>query len=541
MGPDGGIDPELLRQAQAVLAGSGDPAGGRTRESVAMSAQQAKLELNRAAWLMRRGQDSEAMAAYRRLASRAAEGHVPPAIGVDAAVVWAEYAFGRADWDEVILAERAAAAHLEALRSGPADLFSRDGYSALRGQLAARAAFAWTKKGNMDSARAVLEAGRNSMLAAFRGVTGGTAPYPGRPAVFLIATEAGGLALPSRKGKDDGDGAPVWLDQLGGTAFVDRLKAYGGALDAVRRSSVFGMATWRAEVAAMVAYLGQALAPLFAARPGADLALVPAGALALLPVAAAALTSAEPQRGVTILPSPRLGGTVRTEIPDRVLAVVDPVLPATRWEIPGVKAFFPDSATCRADASAADVVAAIQAGGVIHVACHASADVGRPLRSAIELPSGDRLTVAQIFDARLSADATVVLSACESGLAGAYVVDETLSLSTALLAAGCGGVLSTLWRVEDISTALLVLRFYWHWRREHRLAPLALALAQHWQRTSADRDKCRFVEDTLVAARILDQAEARALAGVVREVSDSPAGNSYVEPYYWAGFCFSGQ
>jgi CHAT domain-containing protein len=135
----------------------------------------------------------------------------------------------------------------------------------------------------------------------------------------------------------------------------------------------------------------------------------------------------------------------------------------------------------------------------------------------------------------------VILSACETGLAGPHVLDETISLSAALLAAGCGGVLSTLWLVEDVSTALLMLKFYWEWRRERYPAPLALALAQHWQRTTSDREKCSFVEDTLAGAGILDGTEGHALADRVRQDSDSPSGNSYAEPYYWAGFCFSGQ
>ena len=135
----------------------------------------------------------------------------------------------------------------------------------------------------------------------------------------------------------------------------------------------------------------------------------------------------------------------------------------------------------------------------------------------------------------------MILSACETGLAGPHVLDETISLPAALLAAGCSGVLSTLWLVEDVSTALLMLKFYWEWRRERHPAPLALALAQHWQRTTSDQEKCSFVEDTLVGAGILDSAEGHALADRVRQDSDSLSGNSYAEPYYWAGFYFSGQ
>ena len=76
--------------------------------------------------------------------------------------------------------------------------------------------------------------------------------------------------------------------------------------------------------------------------------------------------------------------------------------------------------------------------------------------------------------------------------------------------------MSTLWLVEDVSTALLMLEFYWEWRRERHPAPLALALAQHWQRTTTDQQKCSFAEDSLVGAGILDGTAGRALADRVR-------------------------
>jgi hypothetical protein len=534
MGPDSGVDAGLLRQARDVVAATDD--------ATAEPSQRAVHEYNRAALLMRRGQADEAMEIYRRLASSPAGGRVPPSVGAESSRVWVSHAFGTEAWDEVIEAERAGVPHLNALRSSSLDLFSRDAFSAQRGRSATQAAFAWAKKGSIRSARSVLEAGRNSMLAERIGVGlpagQSSLAESSRRVIFLLATYAGGVALP------DGDAAPVWLDRLGGAAFEDRQRAYGAALDGVRDNRVRGWHTWISEVAAMVAFLGDALAPLVAAFPDADLTLVPTGALALLPIGAAALTSGPPQRSVTTVPSPSLSGAgSQAGRVDRVLAIADPALPSTGWESRGVRAFFAESSSGPSDATAAGILASLPAGGVAHFACHARADPGRPLNNAIILPSGDQLTVAEILDASPTAGTagtTVILSACETGLAGPHVLDETISLSAALLAAGCGGVLSTLWLVEDVSTALLMLKFYWEWRRERHPAPLALALAQHWQRTTTDRGKCSFAEDTLVGAGILDGTEGQALADRVRQGSDSPGGNSYAEPYYWAGFCFSG-
>ena len=291
----------------------------------------------------------------------------------------------------------------------------------------------------------------------------------------------------------------------------------------------------------MVAFLGNALAPLVAAFPDADLTLVPTGVLTLLPIGAAALGSGPPRRSVTTVPSPSLpspglsGEDLRAGRADSVLAIADPALPSTGWESRGVRAFFSESSSGPSDASATGILASLPAGGVAHFACHAYTDPGRPLHSAIILPGGEQLTVAEILDASPPAGTTVILSACETGVAGLYVLDETISLSAALLAAGCGGVLLTLWPVEDVSTALLMLKFYWEWRRERHPAPLALALAQHWQRTTSDQQKCIFVEDTLAGGGILDGTDGQALAECVRQGSDSLSGNSYAEPYYWAG------
>jgi CHAT domain len=533
---DLGVDAGLLRQARDVVAETEDP----TTEP----SQRAVHEFNRAALLMSLGHAEEAMEVYRRLAVALGGGPVPPSVGADSARIWANHAFGREAWDEVIQAERAGVPHLDALRSSSLDLFTRDAYSAQRGRSATQAAFAWAKKGSIRSARGVLEAGRNSMLAERIGVglpasrsSAAENPPDGsaRRVIFLLTTYAGGVALP------DGDAAPVWLDRLGGAAFEDRQRAYGAALDAVRANRVLGWHAWISEVAAMVAFLGEALAPLVAAFPGADLTLVPTGVLTLLPIGAATLTAGPPRRSVTTVPSPSLsGGGSQTGRADRVLAIADPALPSAGWESRGVTAFFAESSAGPSDASAAGILASFPAGGVAHFACHALADPGRPLDNAIILPGGDQLTVADILDASSTAGTTVILSACETGLAGPHVLDETISLSAALLAAGCSGVLSTLWLVEDVSTALLMLKFYWEWRREQHPAPLALALAQHWQRTTSDQEKCGFIEDTLVGAGILDRAEGRELADRVRQDSDLPSGNSYAEPYYWAGFCFSG-
>lgn len=53
-----------------------------------------------------------------------------------------------------------------------------------------------------------------------------------------------------------------------------------------------------------------------------------------------------------------------------------------------------------------------------------------------------------------------LLSACETGLPGTQLPDEVVSLPTRLLQAGVAGVAASLWSVADLSTTLLLVRFY---------------------------------------------------------------------------------
>ncbi len=54
----------------------------------------------------------------------------------------------------------------------------------------------------------------------------------------------------------------------------------------------------------------------------------------------------------------------------------------------------------------------------------------------------------------------VTLSACQSGLGDLRAGDELVSLSRAFSYAGTRAILSTLWRVDDVSTALVTKHFY---------------------------------------------------------------------------------
>ena len=105
--------------------------------------------------------------------------------------------------------------------------------------------------------------------------------------------------------------------------------------------------------------------------------------------------------------------------------------------------------TLRKHAGAADV---------LHLACHAQFRSDNPRFSALHLQDG--VLTAEWAETLGLRPCTVVLSACESGLAEVGVGDEGVGLVRAFLVAGAARVLASLWPVDDAVTAHFMSRFY---------------------------------------------------------------------------------
>lgn len=93
------------------------------------------------------------------------------------------------------------------------------------------------------------------------------------------------------------------------------------------------------------------------------------------------------------------------------------------------------------------VIADLGMVSVAHFACHGRWDPRAPRRSRLEL---DRdLTVEEIAGLDLASRPHVVLSACETAMPGQVLPEEQIGLPVALLQAGAGSVLASLWPVCD--------------------------------------------------------------------------------------------
>lgn len=171
----------------------------------------------------------------------------------------------------------------------------------------------------------------------------------------------------------------------------------------------------------------------------------------------------------------------------QVLAIGNPSLDNPQLELPfaehEVKSIgwnFPNLTTLlHEEATEGWLVGNINRFSLIHIASHGSYDPLNPLFSSIKLADdlkedGD-LKAAEVFGLDISAE-MVVLSACQSGLGEIQAGDEVIGLNRAFMFAGTHVLVSSLWRVSDISTAMLMKQFYRELSRTNKANSLRRAM-----------------------------------------------------------------
>jgi len=144
----------------------------------------------------------------------------------------------------------------------------------------------------------------------------------------------------------------------------------------------------------------------------------------------------------------------------------DPVfeLPFAEHEVDSIRWNFPSITTMTKDkATESWVVKNVEKFGIIHMASHGEFNPVNPLFSSIKLSRGEDadgdLAAAEIFGLKINAD-VVVLSACQTGLGKVTDGDDVIGLNRAFFYAGTHTIVSSLWRVSDIATAVLIKQFY---------------------------------------------------------------------------------
>ena len=182
---------------------------------------------------------------------------------------------------------------------------------------------------------------------------------------------------------------------------------------------------------------------------------------------------------------------------------------------------------------------------IFHFSGHGEYIINQPLESALYLAGEDKLTLRYIFDhpSAFSNYRLVCLSACETGITGKQdLIDEFVGLVNGFLASGTNSVVTSLWRVNEVSTALLMIKFY----EFLPTMPTAVALnkAQKWLRNLSSNQ----FEEILVkytphieqAITQLPKGMPRARAKASLKASRNRKPYPFAHPFYWAAFTATG-
>uniref|UniRef100_UPI00403E3D74 CHAT domain-containing protein n=1 Tax=Microcoleus sp. TaxID=44472 RepID=UPI00403E3D74 len=259
---------------------------------------------------------------------------------------------------------------------------------------------------------------------------------------------------------------------------------------------------------------------------------------------------------ITYLPSIQVGidRLDRKPSPSMSLLLVespDPLLFA-EIEAPAIANFHLNCNTIPSSQATTDNLkeALQQATDIFHFTGHAYHNTKQPSQSALILKNKQPLTSEEIAKFDLRSYYLVCLSACETGITGKEeLIDEFVGLASSFLAAGAVYALSTLWIVDEISSALMMIRFYQilkEQRCQNKLHPaLALKEAQKWLRTityselsnwylelsEVTKDNSGCSQDLRDEANLIRRDRAKI-------ESDKPP---YAALYHWAGFTITGK
>jgi len=156
------------------------------------------------------------------------------------------------------------------------------------------------------------------------------------------------------------------------------------------------------------------------------------------------------------------------------------------------------------------------------------------LQNGTTIDLGKCLTLLDLFTLDLSQCRLVTLSACETGLTDlTSVSDEYIGLPNGFLVAGASSIVCSLWIVNDLSTALLMIRFYQNLKSGSAVA-VALNQSQLWLRDATKEQ----LEQWTNQLPLDDEQEMQLMAFFY---TLQPNSKPFESPYHWAAFCAIGQ
>jgi len=143
------------------------------------------------------------------------------------------------------------------------------------------------------------------------------------------------------------------------------------------------------------------------------------------------------------------------------------------------------------------------------------------------------LTLAEIFGLRFKQCRLVVLSACETALIDTQNRSDYIGLPTGFLYAGAMGTLASLWAVNDLSTALIMVKFYEVLKPGVSIGQ-ALHDTQRWFKSATTSDLLEWVEGS-------DSFDASQKKQILKELGGYDEDEKpYGDVYHWGAFCAIG-
>jgi len=195
----------------------------------------------------------------------------------------------------------------------------------------------------------------------------------------------------------------------------------------------------------------------------------------------------------------------------------------------------------------------------LHFSCHGSFDLESPLKSALQLANSEVnasllttyssryvrineetaidlskcLTLADILELNLPQCYLVCLSACETGVIDVRNnSDEFIGLSSGFMKAGAVNIVSSLWTVSDVHTAILMIKLYENIANKPQDITLALNTVQEWLRKATQVEIIDWLKQK-------PEIKEKQKENIIKSLSKQcrPEHQPFNQPYFWAAFC----
>jgi len=181
--------------------------------------------------------------------------------------------------------------------------------------------------------------------------------------------------------------------------------------------------------------------------------------------------------------------------------------------------------------------------GIFHYTGHAYHNTENSEASALMLAKDEELTLTDILQLKLVNYYLVCLSACETGITKkGELIDEFVGIASGFLPE-TNYIISTLWRVDERSSALLMIYFYQLWKQGIQ-PPAALQQAKDWLRELTNGKLGEWYAGELLPllreanfkSIFFFEMEASRLQENLAKIEEKP----YNHPYHWAAFTITG-